>query len=174
MLASPTAVTAQTPCPQGLTISLSPADSGSSTFVRASLSSLVNVKPASENDATAFHMHYFVDVPATAAGAMVPMSDPRVIHSGSLTQDLGTLSAGPHTVTAVLGQFSHAACEARGSATFSVGQTPSGPTAPNSGNAGLAGSGATALTVVLLIGVAVAVVVAARLWTTRGGGGGPG
>ena len=45
------------------------------------------------------------------------------------------------------------------------------PLVPNAGNAGLAGSGGTALTVVLLIGVAVAVVIAARLWTTRGGGG---
>ena len=74
------------------------------------------------------------------------------------------------TVTVVVGQFNHAACEARGTATFIVGAAVGGPTAPKSGNAGLAGSSSSALVVVLLVAVAVAVVVAARLWTPKNRG----
>jgi hypothetical protein len=160
---------AQSACPSGASVSVAPPDAVAPTTVNVALSGSNGTLPISTGDST--HLHYFIDVPAAAAGTAIPISDPRIIHSGALRQDLGWLSAGAHTVTVVLGQADHVACEARDSATFIVGQAQAAPIAPKSGNAGLAGSGGTALTVVLLIGAAVAVVIAARLWTTRGGGG---
>ena len=82
----------------------------------------MNIKPASAADPASFHFHYFVDTDATVAGQVVPAGNPKIIHSASTTQDLGSLSAGQHTVTVVLGQYNHTACENRGSVTFTVGQ----------------------------------------------------
>jgi hypothetical protein len=165
----PQRAVAQGQCPSGVTLVVRPPDAAAPTTVVASITPPLGPLPISASERT--HVHYFVDVPATPPGAVIPAANPRIIHTEALRQDLGLLTAGAHSITVVLGTGEHVACEARGSASFIVGQAQGAPKAPQTGNAGLAGSGATALTVVLLIGVAVAVVIAARLWTTRGGGG---
>ena len=168
---SPTpAAPAQAACPSGVNVAVAPPTAAAPTTVSVTLTPPQNVKAASAGDPQSLHLHYFVDSIPTAAGTVVPSNDPTIIHSGSLTQDLGALTSGTHTVTVVVGQFNHAACEARGAATFIVGAAAGAPTAPKSGNAGLAGSSSSALVVVLLVAVAVAVVVAARLWTPKNRG----
>lgn len=136
------------PCPAGVTISVTPPAAGSAT-VTVATSPAVTIKPASEGDPASFHLHYFVDTPAVAAGQPVPTGNPKIIHSGKTTQDLGSLAAGEHTVTVVLGQVNHMACEARGSATFtSATAVTAAPTAAATGSGGLLGSrdgGAAAL-----------------------------
>ena len=72
---------------------------------------------ATTGDFSSFHLHYFIDTPAAGAGSSIPTTDPKIIHSASTTQDLGALAAGTHTVTAVLGQLSHVACDARATVT---------------------------------------------------------
>jgi hypothetical protein len=158
---------AQAACPTGVNVAVAPPTAAAPTTVSVTLTPPQTVKAASAGDPQSLHLHYFVDSIPTAAGTVVPSNDPSIIHSGSLTQDLGALTAGTHTVTVVVGQFNHAACEARGASTFIVGAAAGAPTAPKSGNAGLAGSSSSALVVVLLVAVAVAVVVAARLWTPK-------
>lgn len=180
-LVSATTVAAQTPtpaatpaaqaaCPTSVTVAVAPPTSWAPTTVTVTLTPAQNIKAASAGDPQSLHLHYFIDSTPTAAGAVIPSNDPTIIHSGSLTQDLGALTAGTHTVTAVVGQFNHAACEARGAATFIVGASAGAPVAPKAGNAGLAGSSGSALVVVLLVAVAVAVVLAARLWTPKNRG----
>jgi len=161
---------AQAACPSGVNVAVAPPTAAAPTTVNVTLTPPQTIKAASAGDPQSLHLHYFVDSIPTAAGAVVPSNDPSIIHSGALTQDLGSLTSGTHTVTVVVGQFNHAACEARGTATFIVGAAAGGPTAPKSGNAGLAGSSSSALVVVLLVAVAVAVVVAARLWTPKNRG----
>lgn len=158
---------AQAACPTGVTVAVAPPTSAAPTTVSVTLTPAQTIKAASAGDPQSLHLHYFIDSTPTAAGTVVPSNVPTIIHSGALTQDLGALTAGTHTVTAVVGQFNHTACEARGSVTFIVGAAAGAPTAPKSGNAGLAGSSGSALVVVLLVAVAVAVVVAARLWTPK-------
>ena len=158
---------AQAACPTGVNVAVAPPTAAAPTTVSVTLTPAQPIKAASAGDPQSLHLHYFVDSIPTAAGTVIPSNDPAIVHSGSLTQDLGALTSGTHTVTVVEGQFNHAACEARGSATFIVGAAAGAPTAPKSGNAGLAGSSSSALVVVLLVAVAVAVVVAARLWTPK-------
>ena len=105
-------------CPTGATLTVSPPTASAPSTVSVTVSPQLNIKAASAGDPTSFHLHYFVDTDATAAGTAVPTGDPKIIHSGSTTQDLGALTAGSHTVTVVLGQFNHVACDARGSVTF--------------------------------------------------------
>lgn len=180
-LASVATASAQTPaptgtppsqaaCPTGVTVAVAPPTASAPTTVTVTLTPAQNIKAASAGDPQSLHLHYFIDSTPTAAGAVIPSNDPMIVHSGSLTQDLGALTAGTHTVTAVVGQFNHAACEARGAVTFIVGASAGAPVAPKAGNAGLAGSSGSALVVVLLVAVAVAVVVAARLWTPKNRG----
>ena len=163
---TPTAA-AQAACPTGVTVNVAPPTAAAPTTLTVALTPPQNIKAATTADPQSLHLHYFVDSLPTAAGSVVPAGDPKIIHSGSLTQDVGPLTAGTHTVTVVVGQLNHTACEARGSATFIVGQAAGAPVAPKSGNAGLAGASSSALVVVLLVGVAIAVVVAARLWTPK-------
>ncbi len=139
------------PCPTGVTISVTPPAAGSAT-VTVATSPAVTIKPASEGDPASFHLHYFVDTPAVAAGEPVPTGNPKIIHSGKTTQDLGSLAAGEHTVTVVLGQVNHMACEARGSVTFTsataVTAAPAAPVPAATGSGGLLGGddgGAAAL-----------------------------
>lgn len=134
-------ILAQTPgpvtlaaCPSGVTLTVQPPTSSAPTVVSVQLSQTLNIKPASASDPTSLHLHYFIDTQPTAAGQTVPSGDPKIIHSGSTTQDLGTLSAGEHTVWVVVGQLNHTACEVRGSATFTTVATA----APKTGDAGLA------------------------------------
>jgi hypothetical protein len=159
--------TPQLPCPTGVTVNVSAPEAAAPMTVSVSLTPAQPIKAASFADPNSLHVHYFVDTLATAAGSVIPAGDPKIIHSGTLTQDLGQLTAGTHTVTVVLGQLNHTACDARGSTTFIVGQLAAAPVAPKSGNAGLASSSTSALVVVLLVAVAAGVVIAARLWTPR-------
>jgi hypothetical protein len=149
---------AQTPaaCPAGATISLTAPSASAPTTVTAAVTPAdLNIKPASEADATSFHVHYFVDTDASAAGEAIPTGNPSIIHSGSLEQDLGALTPGSHTVTVVVGQVNHTACETRDSVTFEVAAaaqataTPSGTPAatqtpvgaPSTGSGGFLGGG---------------------------------
>lgn len=158
---------AQAACPAGVTVNVAPPTAAAPTTLTVTLTPPQNIKAASTADPQSLHLHYFVDSLPTAAGSVVPAGNPQIVHSGSLTQDVGPLTSGTHTVTVVVGQLNHTACEARGSATFIVGQAAGALVAPKSGNAGLAGASGSALVVVLLVGVAIAVVVAARLWTPK-------
>ena len=105
-------------CPTGVTLTVSAPSASAPSSVSVTLSSELNIKPATAADPTSFHLHYFVDTDATAAGTPVPTDNPKIIHSASTTQDLGALTAGSHTVTVVLGQFNHVACDVSGSVTF--------------------------------------------------------
>jgi len=113
-------VAALAACPTGVTLTVAPPAAAAPTTVTVTLSSQLNIKPASASDPTSFHLHYFVDTDATAAGQAVPTGNPKIIHSASTTQDLGALTAGQHTVSVVLGQLNHTACAVRGSVTFTV------------------------------------------------------
>lgn len=167
---SPQPAATQLPCPAGVTVNVTPPDALAPTTVNVTLTPAQPVKAASFADPNSLHVHYFIDTLATPSGSVIPAGDPKIIHSGTLTQDLGPLTAGTHTVTVVLGQLSHTACDARGSTTFIVGQLAAAPVAPKSGNAGLASSSTSALVVVLLVAVATAIVIAARFWTPRNKG----
>jgi hypothetical protein len=172
--ATPTATTSATPaptvapCPSGASLSVAAPTAASPTTVTVSVSpSTVNLKAGTSGDFSSFHLHYFIDTPAAAAGSSITTTDPKIIHSASTSQDLGALAAGTHTVTVVLGQLSHVACDTRASVTFTTtqaatptaaatGTSATAPTAPKTGNAGLIKSGNSAqLALVALLTVAV-------------------
>jgi hypothetical protein len=155
------------PCPTGLTLAVAPPAAGAPTTVTVTLTPPVTIKSPADADPASYHLHYFVDTPALDAGTLIPAGDPQIIHSISLVQDLGELAAGSHEVTVVLGQFNHSACEARGSATFTVAE----PAPASAGNAGLTqggGSPLVSVTVAALAMLALAFVAAGRLgWLRR-------
>jgi len=147
--------------PSGASLSVSAPTVAAPTTVTVSVSPAnLNIKPATAGDFSSFHLHYFIDTPPAAAGSAIITTDPKIIHSGSTTQDLGALAPGPHTVNVVLGQLSHVACDTRASVTFTIAQaatpTPTAtaavaPSPPKTGNAGLVGdNGGTAALVTLL------------------------
>lgn len=148
VVAAPGGASAQTAtaCPAGVTLTVAAPTAAAPTTVTVSLSQTLNIKPASAADPTSFHVHYFVDTDATAAGQVVPTGNPKIIHSATTTQDLGSLSAGSHTVTVVLGQFNHTACETRGSATFTVASP-----LPTTGSGGDSSSGIPLATELALV-----------------------
>ncbi len=172
--ATPTPVPTVAPCPTATVVVTAPT-SAAPTTVSVAITPTLNVKAATDGDPTSFHVHYFVDTPATAAGAVVPSGDPKIIHAAALTQNLGALAAGSHTVEVVLGQFNHTACAARGSVTFTVAAqqaatpaaTAAAPSAPATGSAGLAGTSAAAATVLALFALATVLVGGSRLATDR-------
>ncbi len=173
-IASTSTASAQTPgaCPAGATLTVAAPTAAAPTTVNVTVTPAQNIKPTSAADATSFHLHYFVDTPATAAGGVIPSGDPKIIHSGTTTQDLGALAPGSHTVTVVLGQLSQTACDARASVTFTTVATAvpvAAPAAPaKTGNAGLAGEGGSSIMVVgSLIGVAVLLTAGARKIASR-------
>ena len=159
---------AQTPCPEGVSVSVLPPDAKAPTTVNVRVEPTEHFRAIALREVGPFTLHYFVDGAVTPAGEAVPTGDPRVIATSATSQRLGLLGPGAHTVTVVLAQSDGIACAARGATSFIVGQQAGQPIAPQSGNAGLAGSSTAAATVVLLVGAAAAVVIAARLWTTRG------
>lgn len=163
-----TATPAGTPaaCPTGTTLTVAAPTAAAPTTVTVTITPPVNIKAATAGDLTSYHVHYFIDTTATAAGTAVPTGDPKIIHSGSLTQDLGALSAGSHTVTVVLGQVSHVACETRGSVTFTTAAAAATPAAPKTGNAGLTSTDST-MPALALLALAIVVVGGARLATVR-------
>jgi hypothetical protein len=155
------------PCPTGLTVAVAPPTAAAPTTVTVTLTPAVTIKSPADADPASYHLHYFVDTPAVDAGTLVPTGNPQIIHSISQAQDLGELAAGSHEVTVVLGQFNHSACEARGTATFTVAQ----PAPASAGNAGLTEGGGFPLgsvSVAALATLALAFVAAGRLgWLRR-------
>jgi hypothetical protein len=147
--ATPTPAATVAACPSGASLTVAAPTAALPTTVTVSvLPSSLNLKAGTSGDFSSFHLHYFLDTPATAAGSSIATTDPKIIHSASTTQDLGALAAGTHTVTVVLGQLSHVACDTRASVTFTTAQagsptpTPTAtavtaPAAPKTGNAGL-------------------------------------
>jgi hypothetical protein len=171
---SPSAATAQTiaACPTGATMTITAPTAAAPTTVNVTITPVQNIKAAATADATSLHMHYFIDTPATAAGATIPSGDPKILHSGTTTQDLGTLAAGSHTVIAVLGQLNHTACDTRATVTFTTAAatTTAAPAAApaKTGNAGLAQDGSASMLLVgSLVGVAFVLTVGARKVSRR-------
>jgi len=154
-------------CPTGTTLTVVAPTAAAPTTVTVTITPPQNIKAATAGDLTSFHVHYFIDTAATAAGTAVPTGDAKIIHSGSLTQDLGALTPGSHTVTVVLGQVTHVACETRGSVTFTVAAAAAtaSPAAPKTGNAGLNSSSSVALPAFALLGLAFVLTAGAR-WST--------
>lgn len=174
---SPTAAPTVAPCPAATVVVTAPT-AAAPTTVSVTVTPALNIRAATDGDATSFHLHYFVDTPATAAGQVVPLGAPRIIHTSALTQSLGTLAPGVHTVEVVLEQLNHTACAARGAVTFTVAAptqaaTPSAtaaaatatPSAPRTGQAGLSGSSPAASAVLALFGIATLLVGGSRLAT---------
>lgn len=172
---SPGSATAQTlaACPTGATMTITAPTAAAPTTVNVTITPAQNIKAATAGDTASFHLHYFVDTPATAAGTVVPSGDAKIIHSGTTTQDLGALAAGSHTVIAVLGQLNHTACDTRATVTFTTAAgvtTTSAPAAApaKTGNAGLADDGSTSLLLVgSLVGAAFVLTVGARQVSRR-------
>lgn len=131
----------QAPCPTGGTLTVAAPSASAPTTVTVTIAPpLGNLKAASAGDPQSHHVHYFIDTPAPAAGAAIPTGNPSIIHSGSLTQDLGALSAGSHTISVVVGQLNHTACALRGQVTFtSAAQAAAAVSPPKTGNGGLLG-----------------------------------
>src|SRR5688572_18288977 len=130
--ATPTSVPLA-PCPTG-TLTVAAPTAAAPTMVTATIvPALANLKAGTAGDPMSHHLHYFVDTPATAAGTLIPTTDPKIIHSASLSQDVGTLAAGSHTVVVVVGQLDHRACDLRGQVTFTT-QAPATAT-PTAGAA---------------------------------------
>ncbi|MFN8639423.1 MAG: hypothetical protein U0360_08185 [Dehalococcoidia bacterium] len=136
--ATATAV-AQAPCPTGGTLSVAaPSASAPSTVSVTIAPPLGNLKAASAGDPQSLHLHYFIDTPAAAAGAAIPTGNAAIIHSGTLTQDLGALGAGSHTVIVVVGQLNHTACALRGQVSFTTAaQVGAAVSPPKTGSGGL-------------------------------------
>lgn len=165
--ATSTATAAPTPaaCPSGVTIAVAAPTAAAPTTVTVTITPPLNIKAPAAGDLTSFHVHYFIDTPATAAGTAVPTGNPQIIHSAALTQDLGALAPGTHTVTVVLGQISHVACEARGSVTFNVAATA--PVPPKTGTAGLLDGSDDIAAVFALLVAATMLTAGGRLATRR-------
>ncbi len=129
-------------CPGGESITVTAPTAAAPTTVSATVAPPVNLKPAKDGDAASYHLHYFVDIdPATIvqAGQPVPTGNPKIIHSASLSQDVGALSAGKHTVWVVMGDVGHVVCSpiVQGSVSFDV----SGAALPRTGTAGPSAGG---------------------------------
>ena len=121
---TPTATPTTVPlaaCPSGGSLTVAaPTAAAPSTVTVTITPALANLKAAAATDPASHHVHYFIDTPATAAGTAVPTGDPKIIHAAALTQDLGTLAPGSHTVVVVVGQLDHRACDLRGQVTFTT------------------------------------------------------
>ena len=90
----------------------------------------VNIKSPAAGDLNSFHLHYFVDLdPATVLtpGQPVPMGNPKIIHSASLTQSVADLPAGPHQVWVVAGRMNHVPCAGGVQATVKFNAAPKPP-----------------------------------------------
>jgi hypothetical protein len=168
---SPTAIPTPAACPQGVMLQIAPPASAAPTSPTSSVVTVtvsppdLNIKAATAGDPTSFHLHYFIDTPASAPGATVPAGDPKIIHSASLTPDLGSLTPGPHSVTVVLGQSNHVACDARATVSFNV--ATNSPAAPKTGNLGASSEQTPRSAVVLVALVMGAVLIGARQVTRR-------
>jgi hypothetical protein len=107
----------------------------------------VNIKPATAGDPNSFHLHYFIDVdPATVItpGQPVPTGNPKIIHSGSLTQSVADLPAGPHQVWVVAGRLNHIPCAGGVQATVKFNAAPA-PKPPATGDSLTSGDSSNSL-----------------------------
>lgn len=175
---------AQTPpalaaCPADLKIAVTPPTAAAPTTVSATLTPTLNLKAAALGDVASFHVHYYVDIDPTKvlkAGTPIPAGDPKIIHGAALTQDVGALTPGSHTVWVVVGQVSHQACGGTdgniivGSTTFTVAAAAATAAAPAPGKTGTAGLQAATTGMVLpltVLGLALLGVAAARRATQQ-------
>ena len=129
-------------CPGGESITVTAPTAAAPTTVSATVAPPVNLKPAKDGDVSSYHLHYFVDIdPATIvqAGQGVPTGNAKIIHTASLSQDVGVLPAGKHTVWVVMGDVGHVVCSpiVQGSVSFDV----SGAALPRTGTAGPSAGG---------------------------------
>ncbi len=157
-------------CPTGVTMTVSAPTAAAPSTVSVSITPTLNIKPATAADLTSFHLHYFVDTAATAAGTAIPTGDAKIIHSGTTTQDLGALAAGSHTVTVVLGRLDHVACDARATVTFATAAAPAAApvAAPaKTGNAGLVDGGTGWSMLLASAGLTLAAVAGGRALVAR-------
>lgn len=132
-VATPTAA----PCPPNETLRIMAPMAAAPTTVSVQVSPPLNLKPAAENDPNSFHLHYFIDLnPATVIklGQPIPLGNPQIIHTAATTQDVGQLTAGPHTVWVVLAQVNHIPCtpSVQSSVTFTVAAPAVTAVAPRS------------------------------------------
>lgn len=164
-------------CPADVVMEVSPPTADAPTTVTVTLTPEVNIQPATAGDLTSFHLHYFVDTEPTAASNTIPTGEANILHSASTTQDLGELAPGEHTVTVVLGQVNHTACEVRDAVTFQVAAATdgagaaggaSGPAPAVTGNAGIVEDGyMVTWGMALSAGLAMLFVGAARRFAVR-------
>ena len=166
------------PCPTGLAITTIAPTTAAPTTVTATVVPTLNLKAAAAADPQSFHLHYYVDVDPTTTlkpGTAIPSGDPKIIHSGSLSQDLGTLTPGAHTVWVVIGQFAHQACGGAdgnvvaGKVTFTTAAAQAAPVpAPaKAGNGGLVAPTGSPVLPFALAALALLVVGGARIATAR-------
>lgn len=143
---SPTATAGPlAPCPTAGQLLVAPPTAAAPTTVTTSIApALGNLKAATQGDRASLHLHYFIDTPPPAAGTTIPTGLTSIIHTAALTQDLGALAPGVHTVYVVVGQLNHSACALRGQVSFTVGAAtatkaqPASPvTPPKTGSGGL-------------------------------------
>lgn len=149
-------------CPD---MSLSASVTGSTLTVKVDPAN-VNIKPATQGDPTSFHLHYFMDLdPATiiVPGQPIPLGNPKIIHSASLTQSVASLAPGQHTVWVVAARLNHVPCA--GGVMTSVSFTTSAPKPPATGDSLSAGRDGTAT--LFAAGVAVLLVTSAGAAAVR-------
>ena len=176
---------AQTPpalaaCPADLKITVTPPTAAAPTTVSATLTPTLNLKAAALGDVTSFHVHYYVDIDPTKvlkAGTAIPTGDAKIIHGAALTQDVGALTPGSHTVWVVVGQVSHQACGGTdgniiaGSTTFTVAApaaaTAAAPAPGKTGTGGLQAATTGMALPLTVLGLALLGVAAARRATQR-------
>ena len=134
----------------------------------------VQVRPAADGDASAFHHHLLIDVdPASVIqpGQPLPVGQANIIHTADLMTVLPNLAPGPHTITTVLTKTDHVPLSpaVQDQRTFTVlapGQTPPAPAAPapapaprpglpNTGTGAATGNHIVRLELLLIIGAIV-------------------
>lgn len=159
---TPAPATEPAQCPD---MSLSASVTGSTLTVKVDPAN-VNIKPAAQGDLTSFHLHYFMDLdPATIVvpGQPIPVGNPKIIHSASLTQSVASLAPGQHTVWVVAARLNHVPCA--GGVMTSVSFTTSAPKPPATGDSVSAGRDGTAT--LFAAGVAVLLVTSAGAAAVR-------
>jgi LPXTG-motif cell wall-anchored protein len=108
------------------------------------------------------HVHYLLDAdPSPFIGTMtpIPMGNPNIVHTASMSQTFSGVAAGPHRVTVVLGLSNHVAVQpaVAPAVNFTVGaagaqQVPVPAQLPRTGDAD---TGVTWLALVGVLGLTV-------------------
>lgn len=128
---SPTATPTPAPCPTGVSLVVNAPTASAPAVVTVGMPAGITLKPASANDRNSFHLHYFIDTQPTLAGSPVPLNNPNVIHTDSTSVHIGARPSGTHSVTVVLGQVNHVACQVRGNVTFTLAQATTATPTPS-------------------------------------------